>query len=129
MNSFIVDTSDTYYLDRIYNDIDKLCSIYKNILSEVIIGKSVEGRDIVALKLSSRKDKILRYAQNDTDEAAFHEAPSVLIVGGIHAREDFSVMLCMKMIDYYCNYYMEAKSFDGFDVKNIIDKVTMYYST
>ncbi len=139
MNSFIVDTSDTYYLDRIYSDIDELCSIYKNILSKVIIGKSVEGRDIVALKLSSRKDKILHcvqndnkneslyYAQDDTTEAAFNKTPSVLIVGGIHAREDFSVMLCMKMIDYYCNYYIEAKNFDGFDVKNIIDKVTMYF--
>lgn len=134
MNNFIVDTSDTYYLDRIYSDIDELCVIYNDILSKGIIGKSVEGRDIVALKLSSRKDEILRCAQDDTVKAAFQETkrtaretPSVLLVGGIHAREDFSVMLCMKMIDYYCNYYMEEKSFDGFDVKSIIDKVDLYF--
>jgi hypothetical protein len=37
---FIVDTSDTYYLDKIYEDIDKLCSKYNDILSMKVIGKS-----------------------------------------------------------------------------------------
>ena len=119
MDKFIVDTSDTYFLDSIYNDVDELCEKYSNILSKMVIGKSVEGRDIVALKISSNKiDEILRCAQNDE---------KVLFVGGIHAREDFSVMLCMKMIDYYCHYYSEEKNFDGFDVKKIIDNIDMYF--
>lgn len=112
MNKFIVDTSDTYYLNEIYSDIDKLCDSYSHILSKFTIGKTVEGIDIIALKLSS----------NNTIPK-----PSVLFVGGIHAREDFSVMLCMKMIDYYCNYYMEEKQFDGYDVKSILDTVDMYF--
>ncbi|HAQ39477.1 MAG TPA: hypothetical protein DCM73_00620 [Clostridiales bacterium] len=112
MKKFIVDTSDTYFLDKIYDDIEKLCENYIKLLSKNVIGKSVEGRDIVALKISGEiKD----------------EKPAVLLVGGIHAREDFSVMLCMKMIDYYCNYYEAGKSLDGFDVKNIIDMTDMYF--
>ncbi|WMJ78066.1 MULTISPECIES: M14 family zinc carboxypeptidase [unclassified Sedimentibacter] len=110
MNKHIVDTSDTYYLDRIYGDIDELCGIYSDILSKEIIGKSVEGRDIAALKLSSGKGRT-----------------SVLLAGGIHAREDFSVMLCMKMLDYYCYYYKEDKNFGEYDVKKIIDNVDMYF--
>ncbi len=122
MDKFIVNTSDTYYLDDIYKDIDKLCDRYKKILSKIIIGKSVEGRDIVALRLCNGKDEILRFAG---DDKAFK--PAVLFVGGVHAREDFSVMLCMKMIEYYCYYYNEGKIFDGFNVKKIIDKVDMYF--
>lgn len=134
MNRFIVDTSDTYFLDKIYRDIDELCDVYSDILSKRIIGKSVEGRDIVALRLSSKKAFQGRFFSLQKDatkktvpETPSLEAPAVLIVGGVHAREDFSVMLCMKMIDYYCNYNNEGKSFDGFDVKGILDRVDMYF--
>ena len=64
LKMFIVDTSDTYFLDKIYEDMDKLCVRYSNILSKKVIGKSVEGRDIVALRFCSGKDEILRCAQN-----------------------------------------------------------------
>lgn len=162
---FIVDTSDTYYLDKIYEDMDKLCSKYSDILSMESIGKSVEGRDIVALKISGGKDKILRYAQNDRNrgfsddrdgmfrfvqnnsgtetenekidssralrvtasEANQKTKPSVLFTGGIHAREDFSVMLCMKMIDYYCHHYSEGNDFEGYDVRKLIDSVDLFF--
>lgn len=158
---FIVNTSDTYYLDKIYEDMDKLCSKYSDILSMKSIGKSVEGRDIVALKISGRKDEIHRNAQNDINDdrdGMSHSAqngisteaenekrdsslglrmmapganlkikPSVLFTGGIHAREDFSVMLCMKMIDCYCHYYSEAEYYEGYDVRKIIDAVDLFF--
>lgn len=162
---FIVDTSDTYYLDKIYEDMDKLCSKYSDVLSMKVIGKSVEGRDIVSLKISGRKDEILLCAQNDKNRGfrdvrygMFHSEqndistetenekidsslalrmtasninkttkPSVLFTGGIHAREDFSVMLCMKMIDYYCRYYREGKDFEGYDVRKLIDSVDLFF--
>ncbi len=162
---FIVDTSDTYYLHKIYEDMDKLCSKYSDVLSMKVIGKSVEGRDIVSLKISGRKDEILLCAQNDKNRGfrdvrygMFHSEqndistetedekidsslalrmtasninkttkPSVLFTGGIHAREDFSVMLCMKMIDYYCRYYREGKDFEGYDVRKLIDSVDLFF--
>lgn len=111
MCNFIVDTSNTYFLDNIYKDIDKLCEMYSHLLKKEIIGKSVEGRDIIALRLSS-SDRV---------------KPSVLLTGGIHAREDFSVMLCMKMIDYYCCYYSKEMNFDGYNVTDIIDSVDMCF--
>lgn len=111
MCNFIADTSDTYFLNDIYEDIDILCERHNSILKKETIGKSVEGRDIVALRLSS-----------------FNKVkPAVLLVGGIHAREDFSVMLCMKMIDYYCYYYNKENEFDDFNVKDIIDSVDLCF--
>ena len=50
MDNFIVDTSDTYYLENIYRDIDRLCDRYSKILNKRVIGKSVDGRDIVVLQ-------------------------------------------------------------------------------
>lgn len=111
MSNFIVDTSDTYYLGAIYEDMGLLCERYNDILSLDVIGRSVEGRNINALKLSGTGGK----------------KPSVLFTGGIHAREDFSVMLCMKMLDYYCYYYNEGKNFDNYDVRNIVDSVDMVF--
>lgn len=128
VSMFIVDTSDTYFLDKLYEDMDKLCNRYNNILSKKVIGKSVEGRDIVALKIVGEKGEILLCAQNDKKISAHNdEKPLILFVGGIHAREDFSVMLCMKMIEQYCYYYSEGKIFDGFDVMNIIDNIDMHF--
>jgi len=144
MNGFVVNTSDTYYLNDIYGDIDVLCVKYNTILKKKVIGKSIEGRNIIALKLShniTNKDEILHCSKNDINRNNIisssqndtkrnnsnNSKPSVLFVGGIHAREDFSVMLCMKMIDYYCNYYIERKSFGGYDLKNIIDNVNMHF--
>lgn len=148
MNNFIVDTSDTYYIDRIYDDMDKLCERYGDILNKCVIGKSVEGRDIVALRISGNSgnsgDGPWNFKDRNRNERkktslgveckeaslADGQSPSILIVGGIHAREDFSVMLCMKMIDYYCCYYNEEKlfdDFDGFDVRSIINSVDMYF--
>jgi len=119
MDKLIVDTSDTYYLENIYKNIDELCDRYNIILNKEVIGKSVEGRDIVGLRLHNKKDEILSFARDDK--------PAVLLVGGIHAREDFSVMLCMKMLEYYCYYYNGNNNFDGFNVKSIIDKIDMYF--
>lgn len=136
MDKFIVDTSDTYYLEKIYSDMDELCERYEDVLCKEVIGKSVEGREIVGLRISAGRAcrGILgtdRFCDKKTSQKytvpKMPGKPSVLIVGGVHAREDFSGMLCMKMIEYYCCYYNKGKNFDGFDVKSIIDNVDLYF--
>lgn len=141
---FIVDTSDTYYLDKIYEDINKLCEKYSGILKKKVIGQSVEGRDIVALKLSCREngsangdsslslrmtepESILKQEDSSLRMTGSKTKPSILFTGGIHAREDFSVMLCMKMIDHYCHHYCAGTELEGFDVKSIINMVDLFF--
>ncbi len=124
-NMFIVDTSDTYYLDDIYGDIDRLCERYGGLLSKRIIGKSVEGRDIVALRIQAFQGRF--FSLKNKTKKTVPEKPAVLFVGGIHAREDFSLMLCMKMIEQYCHYYSQDKMFDDFDVRSIINNVDMHF--
>ena len=69
-----------YTWDELNNRFDELLNLYSNIISErLIIGQSVEGRDIWAFKISDNPN---------TDE----DEPEVLYTSLIHAREPLSMM-------------------------------------
>ena len=69
-----------YTWDELNNRFDELLSLYPNIISErLVIGQSVEGRDIWAFKISDNPNM-------DEDE------PEVLYTSLIHAREPVSMM-------------------------------------
>lgn len=107
----IVDTTDTYYIENIYRDIELLLDRYNDILTKQIIGHSVEGRDIISLKLSINNNKKAK----------------LLITGGIHAREDYSVMLVMKMIETYCEAYRQNTFVEEFDTNTILSATDIYF--
>ena len=69
-----------YTWDELNNRFDELLNLYSNIISErLVIGQSVEGRDIWAFKISDNPNV-------DEDE------PEVLYTSLIHAREPVSMM-------------------------------------
>jgi len=69
-----------YTWDELNNRFDELLNLYSNIISErLVIGQSVEGRDIWAFKISDNPNV-------DEDE------PEVLYTSLIHAREPLSMM-------------------------------------
>lgn len=107
MDNFIVDSSDTYYLDNLYRDIKALNECYNDLVWVHVIGHSVEGRPIPAIchgRLDGSK-------------------PAVLLTGGIHAREDYSVMLIMKMVDWYCYFSSVRGRMGNYDVGSIFDDI------
>ena len=69
-----------YTWDELNNRFDELLNLYSNIISErLVIGQSIEGRDIWAFKISDNPNI-------DEDE------PAVLYTSLIHAREPVSMM-------------------------------------
>lgn len=69
-----------YTWDELNNRFDELLNLYSNIISErLVIGESVEGRDIWAFKISDNPNI-------DEDE------PEVLYTSLIHSREPLSMM-------------------------------------
>ena len=69
-----------YTWDELNNRFDELLNLYSNIISErLVIGQSIEGRDIWAFKISDNPNM-------DEDE------PEVLYTSLIHAREPLSMM-------------------------------------
>ncbi|VEU21753.1 DEKNAAC102291 [Brettanomyces naardenensis] len=89
-------------LDSIYKWFDILVETYPDVLSVEWIGQTFEGRDIKALRISGHKSN---------DEAI----KTVVITGGIHAREWISISTVCYIISNLLSDYEKGKK-----------KVTMY---
>lgn len=102
---FVCDSEDTYDIvdvttalytyDVMCDDIRELCQTYPKVLSNQVIGQSVDGRDLYELILGN-------------PNASRH----VMVQAGIHGREYMSTQLIMKMAEYYA-YYYETGSYQG----------------
>tara|TARA_Y100001970_G_scaffold290743_1_gene425562 strand:- start:866 stop:3127 length:2262 start_codon:yes stop_codon:yes gene_type:complete len=82
-----------YTLEELNNRFDELKELYPDIISEkLILGQSVEGRDIWAFKVSDSPDV-------DEDE------PELLFTGLTHAREPLSMMNLIYFVQKLCEGY------------------------
>jgi g-D-glutamyl-meso-diaminopimelate peptidase len=107
-----VDTSSTYTLEKMHADIEQLVSHYPHILQEETIGFSVDGLPIKSIKLG--------LPQNE-------HKPNILLMGGIHARENLSVILVMKQIDVFLYHYFTDGTFGHYDLHTILENVNLYF--
>lgn len=72
------------------------------------IGKSVEGRDIYALKLGKGKKEILMDAS-------------------VHAREHMSTNVLLEMLDTYSFQYLKNLTYEGFPSRSILNNVSIWF--
>lgn len=88
--------------------INTLCEAFPDLVSRGVIGQSVQGRDINLVKLGKGEKK-------------------ALIVAGIHAREHITVSFALRCIeDYSSAYYSETGRLDGYNIKELLDRFTLY---
>jgi len=104
----IVNPYMPYSYESMLNDSVKLSQAHPDIISIDSIGKSVEGRDILLIKLGKGNRKIF-------------------LNGSHHAREYISTSLLMKMIDAYSKAYSNNEKFEGYDVKKLLNEFTIYF--
>lgn len=105
-NLNIIDISHNKYSYEILdNDINKLCSTYKDILNYEILGKSYDNRNIYLLTLGNKNAKYTLFIQ-----------------ASMHGREYMTSVLVMRQIELLCeNYYtFEYKGFKVCDILNNI---------
>ncbi len=82
-----------YTLDELNNRFDELHNQYPEIISnKIVIGQSIEGRDIWAFKVSDNPEQ-------DEDE------PEVLFTGLTHAREPLGMMNLIYFVQTLCEGY------------------------
>lgn len=105
--SGIVNPYVKYTYEQMMEESRKLQEKYPDILSTESIGSSVEGKDILLIKLGLGEKKIL-------------------LCGAHHAREYITSSYLMKMTEEYARYYTENKKFGNYNVKNLLDNVTLY---
>ncbi|RKD22403.1 M14 family zinc carboxypeptidase [Caminicella sporogenes] len=81
---------------------------YSDILSVYSIGKSCDNRDLWVAKLG--KSNI-----------------GIIIIGAIHARERITAKVLLQNIKDYCKAYKEGVSFEGYNLKELLDKASIYF--
>lgn len=106
-NKGVVDPGHTYGYEQMKTDLDKLLEIYPDIISTDTIGKSVEGRDILLIKLGKGDKKIV-------------------LAGAHHAREYMSSTFLMETIDEYAGAYKASEKLGEFDIRALLDEMTIY---
>ena len=72
------------------------------------IGKSVEGRDILALRVGNGKKEIL-------------------MDGSLHAREHMTTNVLLEMIDEYSLAYVRGSKFSNIDVRKTLDTTKIWF--
>ncbi len=103
----IVNPDRTYSYEMMLSDAEALKTAYPGLVETDVIGKSVEGRDILLLKLG-RGDK------------------KIAFVGAHHAREYITSTYLMETIDEYARSYESGAGYGGFDIKMLLDETTIY---
>ncbi|OMP66726.1 hypothetical protein BTO28_11715 [Domibacillus epiphyticus] len=89
-------------------DLKELVLWHPDIASLETIGKSVDGRDLYALKLGTGKEEILINASH-------------------HAREYITTNVVMEMADQYAHLYKTNGKMNGAAVQSILKKTTIYF--
>lgn len=96
-----------YTFEQMISDANTLQSMYPGLISIDSIGKSVEGRDLLLIKLGKGDNKIL-------------------FCGSHHAREYISTTFLMKTIDEYALAYQTSGVYGNYNVVELLDKFTVY---
>jgi g-D-glutamyl-meso-diaminopimelate peptidase len=103
-----VDPRKTYTYEQMIRDLKDIRLWYADITEIQIIGKSVDGRNLYALKLGKGKQEVFVNASH-------------------HAREHMTTNLVMEMIDAYAYSYLRNKTLDGFNVKQILNETSIWF--
>ncbi len=102
-----IDIDRRYLYEEMAADLDRLKEAYPGLIQTEILGQSEDGRDIHLLKLGKGEHKSL-------------------LLGGVHGCEIAATPLLVKMANEYAIHYYSEEEFDGFNVKELLDKVTLY---
>lgn len=89
-------------------DLKELVLWHPDITSLETIGKSVDGRDLYALKLGTGKEEVLINASH-------------------HAREHMTTNVVMEMADQYAHLFKTNGQMNGYSVQNILKKTSIYF--
>jgi Zinc carboxypeptidase/Choline-binding repeat len=104
----LVNPKQNYSYSDLGADLKELQETYPGFVRTESIGKSVDGRNIYALKLGIGEKEIF-------------------FNGSHHAREHMTTNLLMEMIDQYAVSYARNGAFNGYNVRQLLNKVSIWF--
>ena len=102
-----VDYSNPYHSDRVYKSIIALAEAYPDLITAESIGKSVNGKDMMMMKVGTGSRKVLIGAE-------------------MHASENVTVNFTLRCIESYADNYYDSGKYGKYDIKKLLDTFTMY---
>ncbi|RZA04574.1 MAG: zinc carboxypeptidase, partial [Proteobacteria bacterium] len=110
INDFPSDDSNFHNYAEMNAELDKLATDYPTLVHKFTIGKSVEGRDIVGVRINP----------NARDGLSVSGLPGSIFMGGHHAREHLSMEMPLMLAQHLATNYgkdpMITKLLDSRDV-------------
>ncbi|MGI6086297.1 MAG: M14 family zinc carboxypeptidase [Acetivibrionales bacterium] len=103
----IVNPYVPYTYEQMIDESMKLAKRYPEVITLGSIGNSVEGRELLLIKLGKGEKKII-------------------LCGSHHAREYISSSYLMKMVEEYSRAYTNSGNFGEYNVREILDRISMY---
>ncbi|SCY38221.1 M14 family zinc carboxypeptidase [Alkaliphilus peptidifermentans] len=107
-NNGIVDPYQPITYEIMTSNIKELEKEFPELIETEVIGQSADDRDIILVKLG----------KGDT---------LVHINGSFHARERITTNIILKNIEDYANGYVNNSKILGYDVKELLDEVTIFF--
>ncbi|UOQ50275.1 hypothetical protein MUN88_09555 [Gracilibacillus caseinilyticus] len=104
----VVNPQTTYTYEQMQKDLNEIVDLYPDHTQKTIIGNSVDGRNLYAIKVGNGDKEIF-------------------INGSHHAREHMTTNVVMEMIDQYARAYAVNGTFNGYKVKEILDEVSIWF--
>jgi g-D-glutamyl-meso-diaminopimelate peptidase len=104
----IVNGKQIYSYEQMEKDISILSKSYPSIIQSQIIGSSVAGKNIYAVKLGKGEKEIF-------------------LSGTHHAYEHMTTNVLMKMIDLYAGAYVDDEKIADYSVKTVLDKISIWF--
>lgn len=104
----LVDSSKMIPYETMVNNLKTIHALYPSFTKLEVIGKTVEGKDIYALKVGNGSREIFMDAS-------------------MHAREYMTTNVIMEMIDEYTHAYTRNIAFDNYQVKSLLDKTSIWF--
>ncbi|WP_191560041.1 M14 family metallocarboxypeptidase [Metabacillus idriensis] len=104
----VVNPNQVYTYETMEKDIAKLETMYSGLVRKEIIGYSVDGRKLYAIKLGKGNVEIF-------------------FNGSHHAREHMTTNVLMEMVDTYANSYVKGTKIDGFNTKDLLNKTSIWF--
>lgn len=97
-----------YTYAQMENDIKALEEMYPHLVKKVTIGKSLDGRNLYAVRLGSGETEVLFNAS-------------------AHAREHMTTSVIMNMLDEYAFAYVRGNNYGGFNVREVLDRTSIWF--
>ncbi|MCR3922338.1 MAG: M14 family zinc carboxypeptidase [Firmicutes bacterium] len=104
----IVSPQQMYSYEQLEMDINRLLTLYPQLLTVEVIGQSVEGRSLYAMRIGQGE----------------HE---ILIDAAIHASEWLTTPLTMKMVEEYAHHAHHGTLFGQHDVAVLLQEVSFWF--